>query len=284
MIQTKLPLSVCLVVRNEGKLIRRCLESVASFADEIIIGHDGECEDDTIEIAKEFTDKVHIFPRLFASEPHRPKLYVEAKNEWILQLDGDEYLSSELQNSIAEYLKTPDVAVYEIKWMDEYDGKRIFTIYKQVLFQKSKAYFIGALSEYIKPKNKGRVVRIEEPLINAPQENIYTSVSIFLKKYSQIAKVQAQQYSDGFSKLSVWNYDGKDWEPSTRMKIRHPILLGVVGLPVKFVTKYFTELLSKRQTSISFRGLWYMILFYWMLYGYVYYLGIKKDRKNIINL
>lgn len=282
--QPKLPITVCIVVRNEGHVIRRCLESVASFADEVLIGHDGECTDNTLVISREFTDKVFIFPRAYSSEPHRPKLYAEARNEWILQLDGDEYLSSELQNSIGKYIQNIDVAVYEIKWMDEYDGKRVFTIYKQVLFRKSKAYFIGAVSEYIKSKQGGLVKRIEDPLINAPQENIYQSLSIFLKKYSHIAKVQARQYSDEFSKLNVWNYTNGDWEPSTLMKIHHPILLGAIGLPLKFIAKYSIDTLFGHQRAISFRGLLYMILFYWMLYGYLYYLNIQKNWRNIINV
>ena len=42
--------SACLVVRNEGKMIDRCLRSLAAVADEIVLVHDGECEDDTLEI------------------------------------------------------------------------------------------------------------------------------------------------------------------------------------------------------------------------------------------
>lgn len=44
-------ISACLVVRNEEAVIERCLESLAGVVDEIVLVHDGECEDRTLEIA-----------------------------------------------------------------------------------------------------------------------------------------------------------------------------------------------------------------------------------------
>ena len=51
------PISTILVVNNEEKLIRRCLESIKPVSDEIIVIHDGKCLDDSLKITSEFTKK-----------------------------------------------------------------------------------------------------------------------------------------------------------------------------------------------------------------------------------
>ena len=41
-------ISACLVVYNEEKVIRQCLDSIKGFVDEIILVHDGQCTDKTL--------------------------------------------------------------------------------------------------------------------------------------------------------------------------------------------------------------------------------------------
>ena len=45
-------ISACLVVRNEEKIIKKCLDSIKDVVDEIIIVHDGEYNDKTLKICK----------------------------------------------------------------------------------------------------------------------------------------------------------------------------------------------------------------------------------------
>lgn len=55
-------ISACLVVRNEEKVIERCLNSLKGAVDEILIVHDGECGDNTLKIAKKFNADIFIRP------------------------------------------------------------------------------------------------------------------------------------------------------------------------------------------------------------------------------
>ncbi len=50
-------ISVSIICFNEGKKIRRCLESV-KWADEIVI-FDSFSTDDTLDICKEYTDNIY---------------------------------------------------------------------------------------------------------------------------------------------------------------------------------------------------------------------------------
>ena len=55
-------ISACLVVYNEEKSIQCCLESLRPVVNEIIIVHDGECNDKTLEIARKFTKHIYFQP------------------------------------------------------------------------------------------------------------------------------------------------------------------------------------------------------------------------------
>ncbi len=81
-------ISVCLVVYNEEKIIERCLRSIQAVADEIILVHDGECSDNTLEIAKKYTDKIFIRPHTGDSSLHRVFTYNKAQGQWIFQIDA----------------------------------------------------------------------------------------------------------------------------------------------------------------------------------------------------
>lgn len=98
----KAPVSVVIITKNEEDNMAPCLES-ASWADEIIILDDAST-DNTVNIAKGFTDKV--FSRKMDIEgKHRNYAYSLAKNDWVLSLDADERISPELAEEIANLLK-----------------------------------------------------------------------------------------------------------------------------------------------------------------------------------
>ena len=56
----KASLSLCMIVKDEGKTLERCLNSVKSFINEIIIVDTGS-KDNTVEIAKKFNAKIYKF-------------------------------------------------------------------------------------------------------------------------------------------------------------------------------------------------------------------------------
>lgn len=53
-------LSLCMIVKNEEQVLKRCLESVKGLVDEIIIVDTGT-EDHTKSIAFEYTDQIYDF-------------------------------------------------------------------------------------------------------------------------------------------------------------------------------------------------------------------------------
>lgn len=85
-------ISLGMIVRNEGRTLRACLESVAPHVDQIVIGLGGESTDDTEQIAREFTqDIIHLTWNDDFSEA-RNIVLGEVTGDWFLWLDGDDIL------------------------------------------------------------------------------------------------------------------------------------------------------------------------------------------------
>ena len=105
-------LSVVVIAKNEKNRIKPCLESVAGWADEIVV-LDDESTDNTREIAAAFTDKIFI-RHMELEGRHRNFGATKVKHDWILLLDCDERLTDALKEEIVRVLKEgdPKVAAY----------------------------------------------------------------------------------------------------------------------------------------------------------------------------
>lgn len=80
--------SVCMIVKNEGRVLARCLESVA-FADEIVVVDTGS-QDRSVEIAKSMGAKVFHYEWQDDFAAARNFSMEQATGGWILQMDADE--------------------------------------------------------------------------------------------------------------------------------------------------------------------------------------------------
>ncbi|MFH1066550.1 MAG: glycosyltransferase family 2 protein [bacterium] len=140
-------ISACLITLNAERVLGRCLASVVSVADEIVVVDCGSV-DRTCRIAEGFGARV---------APHPWEGYVRQKNfavslashEWILSIDADEELSPELIREIfalkqmsfkADGFFMPRVVYFQNRWIRFGDWHPDFLIR---LFKKNKARFVG---------------------------------------------------------------------------------------------------------------------------------------------
>ncbi|MCX5701677.1 MAG: glycosyltransferase family 2 protein [Candidatus Omnitrophica bacterium] len=93
-------LTVVILAKNEEKNMKDCLESVAGWADEIIVVDD-ESIDRTAEIARKYAHKV-ITKKMDIQGRFRNWAYSLAKHLWVLSLDADERVTPELKNEISQ--------------------------------------------------------------------------------------------------------------------------------------------------------------------------------------
>ena len=116
-------LSVILIAGNEEHNIRACLESV-SWAGEIIVLHSGRA-DNTAAIAGEFTDQV-IFREFDGYASQKQAALDKATLSWVLSIDADERVTSQLQEEILSTIASTDTAEgYRIPRRNFFHGKWI---------------------------------------------------------------------------------------------------------------------------------------------------------------
>jgi glycosyltransferase involved in cell wall biosynthesis len=94
-------LSVTIITKNEAAHIGDAIESVA-WADEIVVV-DSESSDDTVAIARRYTDRVVVrpWPGYVAQKNYAASI---ATNDWILSLDADERVTPALAGEIQALL------------------------------------------------------------------------------------------------------------------------------------------------------------------------------------
>jgi glycosyltransferase involved in cell wall biosynthesis len=80
-----------MIVKNEEQNLRNCLDSVRDFVDEINIVDTGST-DSTVEIAREYTDRVFFFEWVDDFSAARNFSFSKATKEYIMWLDADDII------------------------------------------------------------------------------------------------------------------------------------------------------------------------------------------------
>ncbi|EIA1587569.1 glycosyltransferase family 2 protein [Vibrio parahaemolyticus] len=123
---SKPTLAVALIVKNEEKHLKACLDTVKGWVDEIVILDSGST-DRTEEIARQYTDKFYTnldWPG-FGKQRQLAQQYVTA--DYILWLDADEQVTPELKASILQAVSADKSNVlYKLNRLSSAFGKFIY--------------------------------------------------------------------------------------------------------------------------------------------------------------
>lgn len=187
-------LSVTLIVKNEEKNLAKCLDTV-KWADEIVV-LDAGSEDKTIEIAKQYTDKIYINSDWQGYGMQRQRLQEYASSDWILMLDADERLTPELIAAVKNVLINDDrnkvFALPRLSWCF---GKFIrhsgwYPDYVTRLYAKNKAKYNAQLvHEKLEYANEIELVKLKGDLLHYT----YRNLEHYLVKSAGYASAWAEQ-------------------------------------------------------------------------------------------
>ncbi len=118
-------LSVIVITKNEEDRIGRCLDSVADLADEIVVLDSGST-DNTLEIVAQYTER-HFSTDWPGFGVQKQRALEKAQCDWVLSIDADEALDSEMQQWIRDFLEqdNPGVTGAKLPWGMTVYGKRL---------------------------------------------------------------------------------------------------------------------------------------------------------------
>jgi len=165
-------LSVVVITKNEEDRIKVCLESV-KWADEIIVLDNGST-DKTVQISKQFTNKIFIFANLDFSSL-RNKGMEEAQGDWVLYIDSDERVLLPLKEEIESLVKS-DLSAFAICRKNIIFGKEVkygpfwpdWVI--RLLKKEDFATWVGKVHVY--PKFKGNLGYGKNYLLHLTHRNL----------------------------------------------------------------------------------------------------------------
>jgi len=195
--------SVTVITLNEEKELPGCLESVKSFADEIVVVDSGS-KDKTVDIAKNFGAKV--FERKFDNYQNQKNFAAEkTTGDWIFSIDADEEASPELSLEIKKAAASSKFVAYSIprrniilgrfirhaRWDPELD-RHIW------LWKKSAGRWEGDVHEEM---------AVEGPvgkLVYSKIHHQYETVAEFFDMMNRYSELESKQKVAGGQKFSLF--------------------------------------------------------------------------------
>jgi glycosyltransferase involved in cell wall biosynthesis len=165
----KIALSLCMIVKNERENLPRCLDSVKSYVNEMIIVDTGS-EDGTPELAANYGATVRYFEWCDDFAAARNYAISQASGHWVLMLDADEELMIESEDFFKEVAFPSEILAYNITYTEVNDFPTRTPTYRPSLFRNiPELRYVSRLHEYLTYKNQ--YIRPEE-LGDAPSIKI----------------------------------------------------------------------------------------------------------------
>jgi glycosyltransferase involved in cell wall biosynthesis len=197
-------LAVVLITRDVAHLLKRTLEAV-SFADSILVVDSGST-DGTRELAGNLGARVVLQPEWKGYGHQKSFALSLAEGDWILVLDADEVVDSELASEIRRVTATlGEVSGYSLRRVNFFGTNRVRfghsrPSYVDRLFQRGK----GRVSNHRVHERiviDGRVERLKGELCH------YTSESIAhrIRKNDEYAAVAADDWHGEGRRASLWD-------------------------------------------------------------------------------
>ncbi len=232
------PLSATIITMNEEKNIADCLASL-DFTDEIVVVDSGST-DRTVDICRA-NPKVRFFHQDWLGFGRQKNLASShAKNDWILNLDADERVSSSLRHSI----ECADGAAFSAARMA-----------RENFFGKRWIRHCGWYPDYTFRLYDRRICRFSERLVHESLEHdnrvetlkgnllhfTYTDISDFLHRNNKYSTLSAQEmFRDGKSTSTAYLFLRPLATFIKMYLIRRGFLDGLSGLVLSLLYTQYT--------------------------------------------
>ena len=196
-------LSVFVVALNEAGRIGETLKAVSGIAAEIVVV-DSHSTDDTVAIARRHTPHVVVrdWNGYIDQKNHAASL---ASHDWILSLDADERVTSELAREIQERLaRQPAESAFRIPRVTWHLGRWVRTTdwypdYQLRLYDRRAAQWTGRyVHEAVSVQ--GRTGQLRAELVHYP----YRDISDHIETIDRYTTYAARQMHESGMRASLW--------------------------------------------------------------------------------
>lgn len=205
---SRVPISVLIPTRNEARNIRRCLDAVVGWADEIVVVDSGST-DGTCEIATSSGADVIQF-RYHGGWPKKRQWALdtyEFRNDWILLLDADEILVADAREEITKAIRSDEHDGFWLRFQVFFLGHQLrhggFDLWKLFLFRRGRGRYerrienlVGDMSDIEVHEHvvvDGSVGIIRSPIRHENWNTLYR----YIEKHNEYSEWEARLYFEG---------------------------------------------------------------------------------------
>lgn len=188
----KIPCSVYIVTLNCGEWLQQTLESIQNF-DQVVILDSGST-DNTYEIAQSFENVTISHQDWLGYAKQKSSALKLCRHPWVLNLDGDEVLSSELQEEIINYIHQDSIDALIIPFNDAFLGIPNHKLTKK---HAKVRFFRKEKGDYDLTNEAHENIMISSDLIRTAKHDIYhygeNSIHFMVEKSNQYSSLKAQE-------------------------------------------------------------------------------------------
>ncbi|MFA6577427.1 MAG: hypothetical protein WCS84_18545, partial [Nocardioides sp.] len=217
---------VCL--HKERDLLERLLARSAGCYDDLVVVHDGPDESDVRSLVEGCGGRFFERSRHFQQEPHWPFAWAQARHDWVLRWDADEFPSEALRAWLADFRSREeppvDVSAYSCI-LPLWDGTRARTRkwpQRIALIHRERVRYFGMADQ--PPVPDGRTVSLDLVLHHQPKRKCYGI------RYT-VARPKVRRWHDEIGRallgrptdLPCWRWDDPEWPPKWEQIRRRPL-------------------------------------------------------------
>lgn len=234
-----LSLMVCLYQQRD--LLERLLRESQGCYDDLVVVHDGPDETGIRAVVEAAGGRFFEQPRAYQQEPHIPFALGQARHDWVLHFDADEFPSTELKAWLKNFRQSPepvtDVSGYTCIW-PVWDGTKAISqkwpTGRDFLFNKQRVRFFGMVEQGVVPD--GCRVPVDMILCHQPKRKSHGLYNVLMRKQAyrwreRIARSLLGKPTD----LPCWRWEDENWPLGWEQIRRRPLwtaLKRLIKLPL----------------------------------------------------
>ncbi|HVN98361.1 MAG TPA: glycosyltransferase family 2 protein [Syntrophorhabdaceae bacterium] len=202
----KIPLSVYMITLNNGATIERALQSVAAWANEVVVV-DSHSTDGAMDVIERYTDRIFQYDTTSQKDKYQ-YAQDQCRNRWVLFIDADEWLTGEFKEEVEKIISSGESRdgyiahrrnVYlgrEIRYGGWYPDREIR------LYRKDKGSWQGGI--HAKVHVNGRTGVMKNRYMHTPYTDTAHQIRTIDRYSAAFAEdlFQSQRHFDLFSMLT----------------------------------------------------------------------------------
>ena len=210
-------LVVC--VHHQRDLLERLLQHSTGCYDDLVVIHDFPDSTNVRSLVEAAGGRFFERPPSTLQEPHWPFAWGQAKHDWILRLDADEFPSDELRTWLQQFRKLQEpqnfITGFTCIW-PLWDGRKAITKKSPAgrffLFHRQRVRFFGMCEQ--SPVPDGKCEPLNVILHHQPPRKTYGFWNMLMRKQSKrgrefIARCLMGKPTD----LVCWRWESEQWPP-----------------------------------------------------------------------